>query len=455
MAGHQGPRALEIVERAVPRGFGGPWPTVLGVCVLSAVAAAGCGKKGAPLAPIVRVPAQVESIAARRVGSDVYVTLTVPAKNIDASIPADVGRIDVYGYTGRTEPSRVRWSALGTVIGSVPVLAAPRPGVPPGPVADPSTGATQGMAVTIREPLTTEDLVQGAVDPPAPIRGRVAPAPVAAQPLPPLRRFYLAIPFSPRGRPGPPGASSSVALANIPEPPNAPGVEYSSQFVTVAWEPAGGLLAYVLDRELPVEAEPFDVVPAAVTPPMPPAYPAGPTRYSVYRDIETDPMAAPERVAPVPWQEVPAVPLGAAGTELTLQEPVEFERMRCYHLRAVRGAAPELVESDASPRVCTRPIDIYPPPPPAAPDAVAAQGSISLIWEPSSSPDIGGYVVLRGDAGDATLQPLTPAPIFDTNFRDTAVESGRRYAYAVVAVDDRVPLGNQSAPSARVEETAR
>jgi len=46
---------------------------------------AGCGKKGPPLTPIVRVPAAVENLATRRVGNDVYVTFTVPKANIDAS----------------------------------------------------------------------------------------------------------------------------------------------------------------------------------------------------------------------------------------------------------------------------------------------------------------------------------------------------------------------------------
>jgi hypothetical protein len=35
------------------------------------------------------------------------------------------------------------------------------------------------------------------------------------------------------------------------------------------------------------------------------------------------------------------------------------------------------------------------------------------------------------------------------------VTPGHRYAYAIVAIDDRVPLGNRSDPSPRVEETAR
>jgi hypothetical protein len=62
---------------------------------------------------------------------------------------------------------------------------------------------------------------------------------------------------------------------------------------------------------------------------------------------------------------------------------------------------------------------------------------------------------LRGEPGDATLQPLTMHPIVEASYRDTTVMPGRRYVYAVVAVDDRVPLGNMSPPSPRVEETAR
>ena len=48
------------------------------VGLLAALAVAGCGKKGPPLAPFVRIPAGVEKIAASRLGNDVYVTLTVP-----------------------------------------------------------------------------------------------------------------------------------------------------------------------------------------------------------------------------------------------------------------------------------------------------------------------------------------------------------------------------------------
>lgn len=418
------------------------------------VAAGGCGKKGSPMAPIVRIPAQVDTIAARRVGSDVYVTLTVPKTNIDASTPADVSRIDVYGYTGVQPPPRARWTTLGTVVGSVPVVPAPEPGAPPAPPPDPAVGATQGAPVTIVDTLSADKLVQGPVDPPLPgRRGLPAPPPAAASAPPAMHRFYFAIPFSPRGRPGPPGASTDLTLAQVPAPPTDLAVTYDALGIHLAWDPSGGLVGFLLDREIPMEPAPFDDPSAAATA----IAPAGPTRYNVYADVAPDPFDLPgPRPVAAPWRAAPPAPMNASPlAATTLNDTVEFERERCYAVRAVRGAAPNVAESDPTPRVCVRPIDVFPPAPPTGLAAVAGEGAISLIWEPSNDADAGGYLVLRGEAGDATLQPLTPAPIFDASYRDASVTAGKRYIYAVVAIDDRLPIGNMSAPSARVEETAR
>ena len=49
-----------------------------------------CGKKGPPLAPIVRIPAEVTTITAQRVGNEFYLTLTVPTTNIDMTMPVVV-----------------------------------------------------------------------------------------------------------------------------------------------------------------------------------------------------------------------------------------------------------------------------------------------------------------------------------------------------------------------------
>jgi hypothetical protein len=168
----------------------------------------------------------------------------------------------------------------------------------------------------------------------------------------------------------------------------------------------------------------------------------------VYVEVAPDPLTLPgPLLKPVPWRAAPPVPATPMPIAmLAYAEPVEFERERCYSVRATRGGH----ESDPSARTCFRPVDVYPPLPPAAPEAVASEGAISLIWEPSNAPDLGGYLVLRAEPGDATLHPLTPAPIFDASYRDTTVTPGRRYVYAVVAVDNRLPIGNASAPSPTV-----
>jgi hypothetical protein len=100
-------------------------------------------------------------------------------------------------------------------------------------------------------------------------------------------------------------------------------------------------------------------------------------------------------------------------------------------------------------------VDIEPPQPPSGVSTVVAEGSISLIWEASPSDDVAGYIVLRGEGPGATLLPVTPAPVVETSFVDKTVVPGVSYVYAVVAVDGRVPLPNTSAPSGRVDETAR
>jgi hypothetical protein len=85
---------------------------------------------------------------------------------------------------------------------------------------------------------------------------------------------------------------------------------------------------------------------------------------------------------------------------------------------------------------------------------VAGPGTVNLSWDANAEPDLAGYLVLRGEVPGDTLQPLSPAPIAGTNFEDKTAKPGVRYAYAIVAVDTATPR-NQSAPSPRVEETAR
>ena len=433
------------------------------------VAGAACGKKGAPMAPLVRIPAAVDKIAATRLGNDVYVTLTVPAANIDTSIPVDIDRIEVYGYTGRTPPTPARWAELATIVATIPVTPPPPVGEAAGPPAltplltppPGAAGAVTGLPVTIRDTLTAEEFVQGNVAAIDPRRPAFVPLPVpgaVVSPVPTvLRRFYLAIPFSRRGRPGPPGAQAELVLTALPDPPAAVGVSYSAAATAITWEPSGGLLGFLLDRSLPPEPSPFlPTAPPPGTPaPVPiieASVPPGPSTYHVYRDVAPDPLAL-RPAAPAPSWSVPLpLPLNVSPLAVTATlDEVAFGRERCYAVRAQRGS----VLSEPSPRTCITPVDIFPPAAPVGLAAVPFEGGISLIWEPGADVDLGGYLVLRREPGDATLRQLTATPIGDARYRDTSVQPGTRYIYSVVAVDAKVPLPNVSAESERVEETAR
>ena len=421
-----------------------------------ALVAGGCGKKGPPLPPFVRIPAAVETIEAARFGNQIYVTLTVPAANIDMSVPVDIARIELYGYTGASAPPLVRWVELGTLVATIPVsppaITPPDGTTPPAPL-DP-TAALPGNVVSILDELTADELVQGRVAAVVPLRPDDAISPVAA-PSSPLRRFYIAVPFSQRSRPGPPSNQVDLVLAAIPDPPAELRATYNPTALSLVWEPSGGLLGFLLDRPLPRELVPFDEVePAgpAAAPGSEASAPEGPTTYQVYRDAVRDPTKRADQEPARAWSATLPVAMNPAPLlATTIRDEVDFGLERCYTVRAQRGG----VLSEPSSRVCVTPSDVFPPGPPVGLATVPSEGAINLIWEPNSETDLGGYLVLRRGPGDATLRQLTSAPIGDARYRDAAVESGARYSYAVVAVDKQAPQPNASAPSATVEEVAR
>jgi len=442
---------------------------------LSSLVAAvvGCGKKGPPLTPYVRIPAAIEAAEARRIGDDVYVTFAVPAQNVDASKPADVRRMEVYAVTSDAPRPATRLLEGATLIGVVSVVPTGPPGstpLPPVPVPGAIPPADrqqplQGDVVTVLDRLEPEDMTP---QPLAALPGRRPPvrAPAAsAAPAPPpvLQRSYVVVGVSARSRTSPPSAAAVVSLEPPPPPPADLKVAYNSEAVTVTWDPSGGLLGFLLDRQLPPEILPVDedlpraTVVAPALPGAPAAPTLGPTRYNVYSQLAPDPLELPGPVVERPrWQHRPPRPVNVQPLDaLQLSDLLELERQRCYYVRAIRGAGASAVEGPASQTACVRPVDVFPPEPPRGLSAVAGEGTISLIWEASPSLDVAGYLVLRGAPSDATLLPVTAVPVAETQYVDRAATSGTRYVYAVVAVDARVPVPNSSEPSERTEETAR
>lgn len=135
-----------------------------------------------------------------------------------------------------------------------------------------------------------------------------------------------------------------------------------------------------------------------------------------------------------------------------------FGQERCFVVRALRTFGSARVESEPSPVGCITPVDTYPPVAPINLVAVGSEGGVSLIWDPNTDKDLGGYIVMRGEVGAdgkaGALAPLMTEPIKETTYRDGTARSGTRYVYAIVAVDQSTPA-NRGPESNRVEEGAR
>jgi hypothetical protein len=418
-----------------------------------------CGKKGPPLPPIVRIPSAVEKMDARRRGDEVTVTVTVPSKNIDGTVPVDIGRIEIYGYTGTNAPPAGRFLEVATLVGTITVPERD-PDANPDLAPPPGTPVPGGTA-TIVESLTPESFVPKPI-PPDPTLKRARPLTLPAIPSAqtvvaegPLRRFYFAVPFSPRGRLGPPGTIAELRLTALPDAPQVKATLVADA-VRLEWEPSGGLIGFLLERSLPPELSPLD------NPPPEPASAStaalqGPTRYNVYRDIAALESAAPADAPAAPPAESEAAINTAPIEALTFTDPLPGldGRRRCYVVRAVRGDGTQMVEGTPSERACIVPRDDVPPEAPMRLSTVVSEGAITLTWEPNAEPDIAGYLVLRGEPGDATLTLVTDTVVTVAQFTDRTVRPGVRYVYAVQAIDSRLPRPNVSAESMRVEETAR
>jgi hypothetical protein len=441
------------------------------VFVLLAVTA-GCGKKGPPLAPFVRVPALVTTVTPLRVGNDVYLSFAVPDANADGQKPADIAAVDVYAVTSATAPSTEEQREVATLVATLPVrpilpeLPVPTNGSAPPPLPLPP-GVDRGATVAVRDTLTPEARV--AVELPVEKRAAVPDEPdeprepfgtlVAPPPTELPRRHYFVIARSPRDRESTPSTPVSVPLEAGSSAPGAPAVTNTATVTTITWAPSPD--ARTSTFLLPPSVKPVagaNATPSNTTPKGPAPLTAKSlgfnteaTTYHVYdvtpppTPVEDDPYAIK---VPAPITTAPLL-----DTEFVIKG-VTFDTERCFEVRPVDRVFGVVVIGPASPRTCVTPKDTFPPAAPRSLAAIAGAGVINLIWDANAEGDLAGYVVLRGEAPGDTLQPITPQPVTVTSYRDESVRPGTRYVYAVVAVDRATPP-NSSPQSNRAEETAR
>ena len=284
--------------------------TVLGpgrvpVIALLAAQLCGCGMKGPPQAPFVRVPAAVGELVVQRLGDEVSIGFTLPTANEDNSEPASLARVDVYAMTTRPRltPERTleleEFTEAATLVASFDVAPPPDPedteseggaeggtapseaaaaGTPPAGTESADPPLQQGDPVLLAEALTAEAEVP--VDPWEEERRQQEEAAEAARveeddteeperpvmvplmtpPLPgPLQREYVVVQVSEVGDESEGGERTAVPLGiRVPEPPPAPEVVYTETTADVTWELPPGVRETVQGPATAEEAEETD-----------------------------------------------------------------------------------------------------------------------------------------------------------------------------------------------------
>ena len=447
-------------------------PTIRTAICVASILAAGCGKKGPPLAPFARVPATVGEVTTQRVGDDVFVSFKVPTANVDGQQPADLGSLEIYAITATSAPDTDEQRKLATLVATLPVrpilpVLPPAPdgvGVPPLPLPP---GIDRAVPAVMREALTAEMRV---AVPLPPKRGTVVPleSPDEEPVLGPLimpaptqlaRRYYFVVGVSPRGRKARASTAVAVPLEAASSAPGAPQIVVGETGLTLSWLPPvdarSSAFAVLPPPPPPVVVPPGNASPATLKPPPVPlvakslGFQSEATTYNLF-EVPSAPLVEDPFAILLPTALTP-LPLAVTGH---LIPAVTFGVERCFVVRPVDKLAGATVMGPASPQTCVTPADTFPPAAPRSLAAIAGAGVISLIWEPNIESDLAGYLVLRGEAPGDTLRAITPEPVVATTFRDTTARAGTHYVYVVVAVDRATPQ-NVSVQSNRVEETAR
>lgn len=137
--------------------------------------------------------------------------------------------------------------------------------------------------------------------------------------------------------------------------------------------------------------------------------------------------------------------IGATTEKQYLDAQTQYGKTYEYWVQGVNGEA----QSEYAGPVSIKPEDRFPPSVPSGLTASAGLQAIELAWERNTEADFKGYRVYRATA-DGPFEKIGDL-IEGPSFSDNKVESGKRYRYAVSAVDQ---LGNESERSAPVEAAA-
>jgi hypothetical protein len=157
-------------------------------------------------------------------------------------------------------------------------------------------------------------------------------------------------------------------------------------------------------------------------------------RYRIYRRVKNE----------------PAVVVGESDHPEYIDTKTEYGTTYHYWIEGIRTGGDIHAVSRSSAEVSITPEDRFPPPVPNNLAAVVSTGSIELLWDRSTAPDLAGYRIYRAP-GAAAFAKVGEARE-SASYSDRNIEAGKIYRYAVTAFDN---AGNESGMSAPVQVTAQ
>ncbi len=359
--------------------------------------ATGCGAPGEPVPPSPPVAAPITDLTARQAGDGVQLTFTVPNRSIQGDRLFATPAIEILRGAARPdgsfEPTSFR--VVDTIPGSLvdKYLAADKFQFVD-PIAPEDTKAHSGSVITYA------------------VRTRLSPKRASAN-----------------------SNVVSLRVFSVPQPISAIETRVTESAIELSWPP--------VERTSGGES--------LATPP----------HYNIFR-AELDVAAAEAaKTGNSP------LPVGAKLQLLNSQlenkyrdKSFEFGKTYGYIVRGLITAEDAQLESSDSVPAIVSPRDTFPP---SAPQSIVAavlpglspresEGSllVDLSWSINVEDDFAGYRVYRSEQPPAVNQQdskgqlLTPELLPTPAYRDTSVQSARRYWYVVTAVDR---AGNESAPS--------
>jgi len=362
-----------------------------------------CGRKADPTPPLPRGPRAVSDLSVEQEGDEAVLTFTYPDRLLTGAPLTDLAEIDVYRVTGASPMLTGPSGASGS-----------KPGGPPAPRTDEAPGAAARRAAQSTR-LAEEAFYREA-------------RPVATLPAGALGQYS-------RG--------ASVVYRD----PLMPLLQKDS-VPTLAWS--------VVSVRRDGEKSPLSNI-VTLSPEVPPAAPVlgsvvaeegkvcldwtAPSDDLLGRPIAVGGYFVYRRMLP---QEEYERPLNAAAVSDTsfVDTAVSHGAAYFYTVRATALGKPR-IEGPPSDEAGILYRDVYPPAAPARLDALTEAKLVRLVWDPSASADVAGYLVYRA-VDEGPPAPLTEKPVTDTFFTDENVPEGKRSRYTVRAVDGH---GNLSPPS--------